>query len=135
MIELADEIVLKVLGSLSLLAVASIKARNNAEKEIAQSAMTCEQLRIVLHFEQPTAHNSALYPALNPANIKQKLQQLIQSIDPHPQVVEMSQMRSLGWSVNSSRYAEERSLCTWKVCRASHPATPSQPLPLHEGKG
>jgi len=101
MIELADEIVLKVLGSLSLLAVASIKARNSTEKEIAQSAMTCEQLRIVLHFEQPTAHNSALYPALNPANIKQKLQQLIQSIDPHPQVVEMSQMRSLGWSVNS----------------------------------
>ncbi|MCX6378150.1 MAG: hypothetical protein NT023_01525, partial [Armatimonadetes bacterium] len=100
-IDLADEIALKMRDSLAMIAVARINAYDATESAMAQSASRCSQMRIVLHLEQPNTHSKLFPRAINLANVQDKLKKLIKSVDPHPQVVEMSQMRSLSWSVSS----------------------------------
>ena len=85
-IDLADETALKVRDSLSLLAVASRNANDLDEKSLARRAIDSPRIRVVLHLEQPTK-SSRLFPhAIDPAHVRQRLKQLIKSVDPHPQV-------------------------------------------------
>jgi len=99
-IELADEIALKARDTLAALAAARVNANDADEKRLAVSAMRCCRLRIVLHLEQPTKHSKLFPRAIDPAKIKQRLQQLVKAIDPHPLVVEMNNMGNLAWTVN-----------------------------------
>ena len=98
-IDLADEIALKVRDSLAGVAAASVNANDASEKRLAGKAMRCTQLRVVLHLEQPAKHSKLFPRAIDPANIKQKLKQLIRAIDPHPSVLETARMNAVGWSV------------------------------------
>ncbi len=98
-IKIDDEIAVKVRDTLAVLVAAKANANDSDEKAFAGAALLCPRLRVVLHLEQPAKH-SKLHPrAINPANVLQKLKQLIKAIDPHPLVVEMGQMRGVSWSV------------------------------------
>ena len=52
-----------------------------------------------LHLEQPAKHSRLFPRAINPANVKQQLKQLIKPIDPHPLVTETRRMNGVAWSV------------------------------------
>ena len=42
-----------------------------------------------------------LFPrAIDPANVRQRLKQLIKAIDPHPLVIEMGRMNGVAWTVS-----------------------------------
>ena len=98
-IDLADEVALKIRDSLAALAAARANAVGD-EKTMANAALTCPRLRVVLHLEQPLKHSKLFPRAIAPANVLQRLKQLIKAIDPHPLVVEKAQMNGVAWSVN-----------------------------------
>jgi hypothetical protein len=51
---------------------------------------------------------SKLFPhAIDPADVLQRLKQLLKSVDPHPRVSEMVQMGSLKWTVQPRVLGEE----------------------------
>lgn len=92
--QLPHDIADKVLMTLA----AMLPARLNAEpgyKEVAQAVLTCRKLRVIAHVEQPRAH----LPVIDPADLKQKLAQLLHAVDAHPSVVSSTNMRNVGWSV------------------------------------
>ena len=99
-VDLADEIAIKVRDSLGLLATASRNASDAEERDLARAALETRHIRIVLHLEQPS-NPSKLFPrAITPANVLQRLKQLVRSVDPHPQVSEIARPDSLPWSVS-----------------------------------
>lgn len=99
-IDLPDEMALKVRDSLAALVAARVNANDTDEKALAMAALRCSGLRVVLHLEQP-AKPSTLFPrGIDPANVKQRLKQLIKAIDPHPLVIEMGRMENVAWSVS-----------------------------------
>jgi hypothetical protein len=98
-IELPEEIACKVRDSLAALVAASVNANDGDEKGMAIAALRCPRLRVVLHLEQP-AKRSKLFPrAIEPSKVKQRLKQLLKAIDPHPLVLETSNMGNAGWTV------------------------------------
>lgn len=94
--ELADEIAVKVRDSLAGLVAAQLNATVEIEKAAAKLALRSPRLKVVLHLEQPM-HPSRFHRAIDPADIQQKLRQIIKGIDAHPVVVEKSQATL--WSV------------------------------------
>lgn len=98
-IELTDEIAYKVRDSLAALVAARVNANDVDEKQQAQQALKAHKIRIVLHLEQP-AKSSKLFPrAIDPAQVQQKLKQLLKAIDPHPKVMESNRMSHAAWTV------------------------------------
>jgi len=98
--DLADEMALKVRDSLAALAAARVNAHVAQEQSMANDALRCSHLRVVLHFEQPSKHSKLFPRGIDPANVKQRLKQLIKAIDPHPLVIEMGRMENVAWSVS-----------------------------------
>ena len=96
---MGDEIAVKVRDSLAALVAAQANANDAGEKDTAAAALRCRRIRVVLHLEQPAKH-SKLFPRINPANIQQRLKQVVKAIDPHPLVLEMGRMNGVPWSVN-----------------------------------
>ena len=99
-IDLADEIAIKVRDGLAALVAASANANDADEKAMAVAALRCPRLKVVLHLEQPAQHSKLFPRAIDPANVQQRLRQLIKAIDPHPLVVETGRMRGVAWAVN-----------------------------------
>jgi hypothetical protein len=98
-IELADEVAQKVRDTLACLVAAKANANNPAERDLAIAALQCSRLRVVLHLEQPAKH-SVLFPrAIDPADVLQRLKQLLKAIDPHPLVLEIGRMGGVAWTV------------------------------------
>jgi hypothetical protein len=99
--ELFDEVASKVKDTLAGLVAAKMdEAHTN--QAFASSCLAARHLRVVLHLEQP-AKPSKLFPRpYNPANLKDKLKQLVKPIDPHPMVTDMATRQSLSWTVRSS---------------------------------
>jgi hypothetical protein len=97
--ELAKVVAIKVRDTLSGL----VAAKNNAiddEKLIAQQALSKNRIRVVLHLEQPHRHSRLRPIVINPADIKQKLKQLLKCIDAHPLVVSKDNLHpDMPWSV------------------------------------
>jgi hypothetical protein len=81
-------------------------AQNNAavagEKQLATDAMNSTDKRIVLHLEPHTGAHTALFPAGFAASVLQKLQQLVQAIDPKPLVLNIANTPTAGvpWTVS-----------------------------------
>lgn len=98
-IELPEEVALKVRDSLAALVAARANATDDEEKQLASAALLCSRLRVVLHLEQPTRHSKLFPRGIDPAKVKQRLKQLIKAIDPHPLVLEISQMKGVAWTV------------------------------------
>ncbi|VXD20316.1 conserved hypothetical protein [Planktothrix serta PCC 8927] len=98
-IDLADEVAKKVFSTLAAMLPAKINASVIEECNFAGKVLKTTQLRVVLHLEQPEK-DSKLFPrAIDPSNVQLKLRTLIKPIDPHPKVVESTQMRGLEWTV------------------------------------
>jgi hypothetical protein len=69
--------------------------------EFTKECFKCSKLKVVLHLEQPNK-SSKLFPRIyDPANVKEKLRQLIKPIHAHPKVTEMGMMNGVEWTVNS----------------------------------
>ena len=99
-IDLPDEIAVKVRDTLAALVAAKANANNSNEKALAEAALSCHRLRVVLHLEQPAKHSKLFPRTINRANVTQRLKQLIKPIDPHPLVLEMNRMNGVAWTVN-----------------------------------
>ncbi len=80
----------------------SFPANWKVEKAMANDAMQCSQLRVVLHLEQPARSTKIFSRAIDPANVQQRLRQLIKAIDPHPLVIEMGRMSNVKWSASQT---------------------------------
>ena len=99
-IDIAGEVAHKVFDTLAALLPAKIYADDATEKSIALEISKAKRLRVVLHLAQPAKH-SKLYPrAINPADVRQKLCQLLKPIDARPVVAESTRMGTLQWSVS-----------------------------------
>ncbi|WP_435020598.1 hypothetical protein TA3x_001918 [Tundrisphaera sp. TA3] len=95
---LAEAVTLKVRDTLGCLSAARLNA-SGGEREIAQRAISCTGLRIVLHLETPPTHSPLLAPAKQRADVLQRLRQFVKPIDPRPRVVSMTDREGLPWSV------------------------------------
>lgn len=93
--QLAQAIANKVLMTLAALLPARLNGNEPAERAIAQAMLTCQRLKVVAHIELPQQHQ----PAVNLADLKQKLAQLLRAVDAHPKVVSKNHMHGLGWAV------------------------------------
>jgi len=98
-ISLVDEVAKKVVWTLSAMIPAKINASNSFESNFAKDVCNTTKVRIVLHLEQ-SVKTSKLFPrAVDPTKVQLKLRTLIKPIDPHPKVVESTQMQNLAWTV------------------------------------
>ena len=97
-IELAEEVALKVRDTLAGLMAAQVQANDADEKQTANRAARCADLRIVLHLEQPSKP-SRLHPVEDFSKLIQKLKQLLRAIDPHPRVTNLAEGNRFGWDV------------------------------------
>jgi len=99
-IDIADEVAHKVFDTLAAILPTKVNTDDEIEKLIAHKISKATQLRVVLHLEQP-ATNSKLFPrAIKPADVKQKLRQLLKPIDAHPIVAESNCMGTLKWKAS-----------------------------------
>jgi len=98
-ISLVDEVAKKVVWTLSAMIPAKINASNSFESNFAKDVCNTTKVRIVLHLEQ-SVKTSKLFPrAVDLTKVQLKLRTLIKPIDPHPKVVESTQMQNLAWTV------------------------------------
>lgn len=97
-IQLADEIALKVRDTLSALAAARINANDADEQQAASDALRCPRIRVVLHLEQPPTPSRLFPRTIDPANVLQRMKQLMKCFDAHPLVIESSDMRDVEWT-------------------------------------
>lgn len=99
--ELAETVWKKVYDTLAALIPAAANANDRNEKSLADRFRRSRKLRVVLHVEQP-ASSSRLYPggAINLANMKMKLNELLRAIDSHPRVASSAKMNGLPWQVS-----------------------------------
>lgn len=93
--ELSEEVGKKVFDTLAALLPAKINADEVQEKTISRRILGATGLRIVLHLEQPAKHSKLRPRAINPADVKMKLRQILKPIDAHPILSEMASMGSL----------------------------------------
>ncbi|MEI6785935.1 MAG: hypothetical protein WCQ21_34040 [Verrucomicrobiota bacterium] len=94
------EVALKARDTLAGLFAAKV-AVGHPDHPFATRSLSCTRLRIVLHLEQPRT-NSHLFPrAFDPADVQQKLKQLVKAIDAHPRVVELQNMTHVPWTAES----------------------------------
>jgi len=101
LIDLADEISIKVKDTIAGLFTAKINANDLSEKQFAQIANQKSKIRVVLHLEQPEKP-SKLFPRIfDEANIETKLKSKIKAIDPHPIVMNKSSNKTfVRWRVH-----------------------------------
>ncbi len=73
---------------------------------VARAALRRSRLRVVLHIEQPRISSKLFARPFDPANVRQKMRQLLKAIDPHPCVVDMQRMSGLAWRVTPEERRE-----------------------------
>ena len=101
-VDLVEEVAQKVFCTLAAILPAKVNASNLDECQFAEEVVKGQQLRVVLHLEQPLK-SSKLFPrAFDPSNVQLKLRTLIKPIDPHLVVVESTKMQNLAWTVTSN---------------------------------
>ncbi len=98
-IDIADEVADKVFCTLAAILPAKINASDPSEKDFARDVCAGQRLRVVLHLEQPKKHSKLFPRAIDPTKVQLKLRTLIKPIDPHPKVVESTNMQDLAWTV------------------------------------
>ena len=97
--DLGEEVAHKIFDTLAAIIPAKINATNSDEKRLARAVSASRKLRVVLHLEQPEKHSKLRPRAINPADVQQKMRQLLKPVDAHPLVVDMRSMRGLEWQV------------------------------------
>lgn len=100
-LELVQEVAIKVRDTLAGLMAARLHATIDEELEMARRASKCEEMKVVLHIEQPS-NPSRLHPKEDISHLLQKLKQLLRSIDYHPRVSRAVEGNRFGWSVRDA---------------------------------
>jgi hypothetical protein len=98
-VDIHKEFAEKVLYTLSALLPAKANANEITERSFAARTLGSSRLRLVLHLEQPAKHSKLFPRAIDPANVRMKLRQVLKAIDPHPIVAETGRMHGLDWNV------------------------------------
>lgn len=98
-ISVADEVTKKVLDTLAAMLPCKVNGDEVAETHFSNRVLKADFLRVILHLEQPMKHSKLFPRAIDPADVQMKMRQQLKPIDAHPLVVETSQMRGLGWTV------------------------------------
>ena len=94
--ELADAVVLKVRDTLAGLVAAKCNANDDVEKQISKAALNMSKINVVLHVEQINR-----VWAIDPADLKIKLQQKLKAIDSHLNIVNKDSLKSdMRWVVS-----------------------------------
>jgi hypothetical protein len=96
---LPDEVARKVYDTLAAILPAKVNASKSEEAEMAAKVARAQRIRVVFHMEQPLKPSKLFPRAIDPADVQQKIRQLLHPIDPHTVVVETGDMRNLAWSV------------------------------------
>ena len=97
--DLGEEVAYKVFDTLAAIIPAKINATHSDEKQLARAVSASRKLRVVLHLEQPKKRTKLRPRAINPADVQQKMRQLLKPVDTHPLVVDMRSMKRLEWQV------------------------------------
>lgn len=101
LIELADEMAIKVRDTLAGLVAAQFQANDDDEKQFARRLLRMRTLRVVCHVEQPTKISRLRPRAVEPDKLQDKLRRVLKAIDPHPRVMDAATVPSaLPWTVN-----------------------------------
>lgn len=99
-IDLAEEVTQKIFCTLAAILPAKSNALDPLEQSFAEEVTDGKRLHVVLHLEQPVK-SSKLFPrAIDPSKVQLKLRGMVKPIDPHPKVVESTQMQGLAWTVS-----------------------------------
>ena len=69
------------------------------EKNLSKAILGCKKLQVIVHIEQPSAHQ----PRVDLADLKQKLKSKLRAIDAHPKIVSMAKPLGMGWVVSDER--------------------------------
>jgi hypothetical protein len=78
-----DEVAAKVRATLAGLAAARVRANEADERAIANRSMKAQNIRVVLHLDQP-AHSSRLFRQIvDPSSASVQLQRKVRAVDPH----------------------------------------------------
>jgi len=100
LIDMADEVALKVRDSLAGLAAAACNANDADERALARRAIKKRRLRVVLHLEQPRTASKLFPRPVDPSNLVIKLKQTLKAVDPHPVVVDQGSLKpEMSWTV------------------------------------
>jgi hypothetical protein len=97
--ELADEVWHKVFDTLAALPPAKNCANDAHEQRMAAALLNAKKYRVAVQLEQPDKPSKLRPRPINPADVKQKLRQLLKPIAPHSLVVEQANMGTVGWYV------------------------------------
>lgn len=93
--QLPAAIATKVLDTLAAMLPAKLNATEKEEKELAAAILKCVSLRVIAHIELPPRH----IPVVDPADVKQKLGQLLRAVDAHPKIISMNDLKGMKWTV------------------------------------
>lgn len=99
--DLADEVAVKVRDTLAGLAAAASNADDSDERQLARRALRKRCWRVVLHLEQPARRHKLWPTPISRSSVSQKLRsRKLKAIDAHPSVADMNNMPpALPWSV------------------------------------
>ena len=92
---LEQEIAQKVRDTLAGIVSAKFCANNINEKDFAAALLTCRNIRVVIHIEQPQGQNQ-IYDL---SDLKDKLNKLLKAIDPHVLVTTLKNHAKVSWTV------------------------------------
>lgn len=99
-IDLGDEIAIKVRDTIAGLVSAKCEALDKDEKRCASKLIHAKKVRVVCHLEQPAKHSKLRPRAIEPDKLVQKLRMLLKAIDPHPAVVDLNSLHAaMNWTV------------------------------------
>ncbi|MGV7208512.1 hypothetical protein ACLB1G_11730 [Oxalobacteraceae bacterium A2-2] len=99
-IDLADEIAIKVRDTLAGLVAAKVHAPDMDEKRFAATAVRARSVRVVFHLEQPATRSRLRPQWIDAAQFTLKLRTLLKAVDPHSLVVSRNAGQALvDWSV------------------------------------
>lgn len=95
--ELAEVVALKVRDTLSGLVAAKFNGIAQEEVNVAALALKTQRVKVVLHMEQHHIRNRYI----EPADVLQKLKQMLKGIDAHPYVVNKNNLKNnMHWQVS-----------------------------------
>lgn len=97
-----EEVAHKVRDTLAGLFAAKVD-KSHDEHADAVRTLRAKHLRVIFHLEQPRTHSKLFPRAFEPADVQQKLKQILKAIDPHPNVVALADMRAVPWDVHPNQ--------------------------------
>ena len=106
LIDIADEVAIKVRDTLAGLAAAAKAANEADQRKLARKALATSQWRVVLHLEEKSTTGKLRKKATNPANLLLKLgTKKLKAIDAHPIICNRHTIpQPIPWSVRSEAF-------------------------------